>query len=58
MKKFDLSRKTLLQSVIDTLECGDQLAKDVIDELINAGEEFTEKSVTECAEYLEHDGRA
>ena len=56
--KFDLTKKTLLQSTMDTLDCGEHYAKEVIDAIIDAGEEFTEKSVKECDEYLQYDARA
>lgn len=54
---FDLAKKPLLQSTMDTLECGEVYAKEIIDALIERGEEFTEKSVKECDEYLKYDGR-
>jgi len=56
--KFDLTKKTLLQSTMDTLECGESYAKEVITALIESGEELTEKTVIECDEYLQYDGRA
>ena len=50
--KFDLTKKSLLQSTIDTLLCDEQFAKEVIHALMENGEEFTQETVLEYGEKL------
>lgn len=57
-ESFNLAKKPLLQCVIDTADCNEDFAKEIIDQLIAAGEEFTAQAVIECVDYLERDGRA